>query len=76
MNWIGLLAPAKTSPAIVTRLHETLQKIVERPEVKSALEQAAIETRLSKSPQDFQQFINKEDEKWSKVVKESGAKAD
>ena len=75
VGWIGLAAPAKTPPAILEKLNAEIQKMLAAPEVKEKLQQLAF-TPIGGSRADFAAFIKAEIAKWSRVAKESGAKAD
>jgi tripartite-type tricarboxylate transporter receptor subunit TctC len=75
VGWIGLAAPAKTPVAILDRLNAEIQKMLAAPEVKEKLQQLAF-TPVGGSRADFAAFIKAEIAKWSKIAKESGAKAD
>jgi tripartite-type tricarboxylate transporter receptor subunit TctC len=74
-NWWGLLAPAKTPPAIVQRLREATSKIVASSDVQKKFETQGAET-VKMSPDEFGRFIKTEIVKWTKVVKEAGIKAE
>ena len=75
VGWIGLAAPAKTPTAILDKLNAEIQKMLAAPEVKEKLQQLAF-TPVGGSRADFAAFIKAEIAKWSKVAKDSGAKAD
>ena len=75
VGWIGLAAPARTPPAILDKLNAEVQKMLAAPEVKEKLQQLAF-TPIGGSRAEFAAFIRAEIAKWSKVAKESGAKAD
>jgi tripartite-type tricarboxylate transporter receptor subunit TctC len=75
VGWIGLAAPAKTPVAILDRLNAEIRKMLASPEVKEKLNQLAFNP-IGDSRQEFAAFIRAEIAKWSKVAKESGAKAD
>jgi tripartite-type tricarboxylate transporter receptor subunit TctC len=75
VGWIGLAAPAKTPVAILDKLNAELRKINQDPAVKAKLEQLAF-TPITGSRQEFGAWIKSEIEKWKKVAKDSGAKAD
>jgi tripartite-type tricarboxylate transporter receptor subunit TctC len=74
-NWWGLLAPAKTPPAIVTQLRAVTTKILEQPELQKKFEQQGAET-VKMTPDEFGRFIKAEMVKWGRVVKEAGIKAE
>jgi tripartite-type tricarboxylate transporter receptor subunit TctC len=67
-SWNGLLAPAKTPPAILDRLNAEVNKALASPEVRDALvSQGAVV--VGGSRQDFRQYLDKEVERWSTVFK-------
>jgi tripartite-type tricarboxylate transporter receptor subunit TctC len=73
-SWFGMFAPAATPAPIVARLNEALVKVLADPEVKKKLAEQGAEPYAEK-PEQFAAFIRNESEKWSKVVKASGASA-
>ena len=75
VGWIGLAAPAKTPPAILDRLNAELRKMLEDPAVKARLDQLAF-TPVGDSRAEFTAFVKSEIAKWTKVARDSGAKAD
>lgn len=74
-SWQGIVAPAGTSPQVVTKLHADVMAILSTPDMKDRLDKAGAEVRAM-SPQQFGGFIRDEKARWAKVVKESGAKFD
>jgi tripartite-type tricarboxylate transporter receptor subunit TctC len=74
-SWVGMAAPAKVPPAIVTRLHTEVVKIVHVPEVKKVLLRDGLES-LGNSPQEFSANLKAEIAKWQKVVAAAGIKPD
>ena len=74
-SWVGMAAPAKTAPAIVTRLHAEVVKIVYLAEVKKLLSRDGLES-LGNSPQEFSANLKAEIAKWHKVVAAAGIKPD
>ena len=75
VGWIGLAAPAKTPAAILDRLNAEITKMLQDPAVRARLEQLAF-TPVGDSRAEFTAFVKSEISKWSKVAKDSGAKAD
>jgi tripartite-type tricarboxylate transporter receptor subunit TctC len=73
--WLGIMAPAGTPKAVVDRLNAEIRKAVESPEMKAAWGKQGAVAR-SMSPDEFGRFLREEIEKWARVVKVSGAKAD
>ncbi len=69
----GIVAPAGTPPEIVSKLHQTITKILASPEMQERLATAGAELRPG-SPAEFGAFIRDEKARWAKVVKESGEK--
>lgn len=76
VNWFAIVAPIKTPRAVVDRLHAGFAKTMATPEVKERLLAQGVETAMSPSPEAFAKFLRSELDKWSKVAKESGARAD
>lgn len=73
--WAGIFAPAITPNPVITRLNAEFRKVLLEAEVKSGLDKAAIEA-LGTSPEQAAAFVNREYEKWGKVIKAAGIKAD
>jgi tripartite-type tricarboxylate transporter receptor subunit TctC len=72
-SWYGILAPARTPPQIVARLHEVLVTIIGAPDMKDKLAAQGLDP-VGNTPQQFAAVIRSEIVKWAKVVKASGAK--
>jgi tripartite-type tricarboxylate transporter receptor subunit TctC len=68
-SWVGILAPAGTPAAIVSRVNADLVKSVNDPAVKAQLIAIGGEPRPGK-PDQFGTFIHAEIEKWAKIIKE------
>jgi len=75
VGWIGLAAPAKTPAPILDRLNAEIRKMLQDPAVKERLDQLAF-TPVGDTRAEFHTWVRNEIAKWSKVAKDSGAKAD
>jgi len=75
VGWWGVLAPAKTSPAIVRKINAEIEAITQNAEMRQWLQGQGFEP-ASGNPQQFARFLNDEIKKWGGVVKASGAKLD
>ena len=73
--WIGFLAPAGTPPAVLARLHAGILKALPQPEVRNVLGAQGLET-VGNSPEAFAAIIERDRARWTKIVRETGAKAD
>jgi len=74
-GWWGVLAPAGTSAAIVSKLNGEIAAIVGGSEMRRWLQSQGFEP-AAVGPEQFAQYIKDEIVKWGKVVKASGARSD
>jgi tripartite-type tricarboxylate transporter receptor subunit TctC len=73
--FFGIGAPKDTPAEIVDKLNKEINAALADPKIKAQLEELGA-TELPGSPADFGKLVTAETEKWAKVVKFSGAKAD
>jgi len=73
--WFGLGAPKSTPAEIIDRLNREINAALEDPKLKTRLLELG-GTLLPGSPADFGKLIADETEKWGKVIKSAGIKAD
>jgi tripartite-type tricarboxylate transporter receptor subunit TctC len=73
--WFGVGAPKATPTDIVDKLNKGINAALADPKIKARLADLG-GTVLAGSPADFGKFIADETEKWGKVIKFAGIKAD
>jgi len=73
--WQGLVGPAGLPAPVVVRLHDAFSRAMALPEVRERLIGGGLDPIVT-SPQEFAAFIRAEIERWSKVAKAVGARAD
>jgi tripartite-type tricarboxylate transporter receptor subunit TctC len=73
--WNGLLAPAGTPAAIVTRLNAAVNQALAVPEVHAALKKLGSDPKTG-TAQAFAAFIAEEVQRWGKVVRDANIKVD
>ena len=72
--WFGVWAPAATSPAIVKKINQDINKAMQDPEVKTAYESKGIKA-TPMSPAEFSKFVREEMAKYLKIAKEANIEA-
>jgi len=74
-TWYGIVAPKRTPAEIIDGLHKETKTALADPKLKARFADLGAEL-LSMTSGEFAQFIVEETEKWGKVVKFAGIKAD
>lgn len=73
--WWGLLAPARTEPAVLDKLHAAVSAAVRDPKLRERwIAQGMVPTTNSRA--EFQSLIRSELQKWDKVVRDNSIKAE
>jgi len=73
--WYGLLAPAGTPPAVISRLHEAAGRALASKDVQEQLAAQGCEVLVGSSA-DFVALIRGDLPKWARIARESGAQVD
>ena len=71
--WNGMLAPAKTPPAVVDKLYQETRRILGLPEIRNRFEPTGA-IIVGNTPAEFAKIINDGLARWAAVIKASGAK--
>ena len=71
--WQGIVAPAATPRAIVTKLNQQIVTSLRTPELKNRFAEQGLEV-VGNTPEQFAAYMRAEIVKWTQVVKVSGAR--
>ena len=74
-DWHGIVAPAATSEAALSRLDSALGAVLAMGEVRTRLASVGLEAAQS-SRHEFRTHIERELERWARLVREAGIRAD
>ena len=74
-SWFGILVPANTPPDLVRLINTEAVRAINSPAVREKYAAMGAEP-VGNTPEQFANFIKSEIAKWTRVVKESGAKVD
>jgi tripartite-type tricarboxylate transporter receptor subunit TctC len=73
--WIGIVAPAKTPGPIVERLSHELVTIIRSQELREKMLRVYFQP-VGTAPEGLSNLMRAERDRWSKVIRQSGASAD
>ena len=74
-NWYGLLAPAKTPPAVIAKLHDAVVAAFNAPDMREKLVQSGAVPSPTSSAE-FGKILSDEYARWGAVVREKSIKED
>jgi tripartite-type tricarboxylate transporter receptor subunit TctC len=66
-SWVGVFAPARTSPEVVRRINAEINEIIKQPDTREKLVSVGFEPATG-SPREFTDYIRKETAKWALIV--------
>ena len=73
--WIGMVAPAKTPKPIIDRLSRELVAIIRSQDVREKMLRIYFQP-VGTAPEGLSNLMRSERDRWAKVIKQSGARAD
>ncbi len=73
--WYGMLAPAKTPPAIIDKVYQESRRILLLPETRNRFEPTGA-TIVANSPAEFAKIIQDDFVRWGGVIKAAGVKVE
>ncbi len=71
-QWLGMVAPIGTPPAVIDRLFGEMQKITRDPAFVEKLAAVGLDSNPSASPAEFGKMIREEIERWPGLLKAAG----
>jgi tripartite-type tricarboxylate transporter receptor subunit TctC len=74
-QWYGILVPAGVPKANIDRLHREIVNAITKPKVSEMFVKLGTQP-VSNTPEEFASFIKSETDKWGKVIKSAGIKAE
>ncbi|MGA8902772.1 Bug family tripartite tricarboxylate transporter substrate binding protein [Bradyrhizobium sp.] len=72
--WVGLMAPAKTSPKIIDALYKEIMVVFKKSDEIKRVQGLAMEMVVN-SPREFSMNVAKELDQWAKLVQQAGIKS-
>jgi tripartite-type tricarboxylate transporter receptor subunit TctC len=74
-QWAGILAPARTPPAIIAKLNAALVTVLNDPELRAKFKQSGV-TPNPGTPEQFGQYLKDEITRYTAVIREKGIKGE
>lgn len=74
-TWVGIVAPVGTPRALIQRINRDIHSVIAEPEMKNQLLSRALEPAAS-TPEAFARQIRTDIERWSKIIREVGVRAE
>ena len=73
--WVGLIAPAGTSEAILARIHKAVVAVLAEPALVAKLE-VQFMVPIANSPDEFRALLKEEHDRWAPIIAAGGIKAE
>jgi tripartite-type tricarboxylate transporter receptor subunit TctC len=74
-SWFGVLAPAKTPPAIIDLLHANIVEVLKDPNLRTKMGEQGADV-IGNSPAEFRAFLAAETARLAKVIKNAKIQLD
>jgi tripartite-type tricarboxylate transporter receptor subunit TctC len=74
--WWGIFAPAGTPKPVIDRLHAELVKVYNLPDVRKTLGETLGMDLVVSTPDQLQQWLSAEMQRWGKIVRDNNIRAD
>ena len=73
--WLGMVAPAKTPKRVIDRISMELVRIIRSDEIRNRMRGIYFQA-IGTTPEGLANLMREEVERWGKVIRQTGAKAD
>lgn len=73
-NWNGIVAPARTPKAVIERLHREIVAVLHESTIAERMAKSALEP-IGDTPNEFARYLKEEAEKWGRLIKTAGIRA-
>ena len=74
--WYGMLAPAGTPSAVITRLHREILNLLQTPELKERWLALGADIVYQNTPELYGAFLRNDLAKWAKVIKDANVRVE
>ena len=74
-SWFGILAPARTPKAVVSRLNSEIMRVINTPETQQRFLGQGLDPATS-TPEEFSALIKSDLVRWAKIIKDAGVRAE
>ena len=74
-DWAGILVPAGTPNEVISRLNQSISKVVRSPEMRQRWIEQGLEPRAA-TPDELTAVIKSDVDKWGKIVREAGIRVE
>ena len=71
-NWVGVMVPVRTPPAVVAKLHDAFVAAVQAPDTRERYSTIGVDPLTAPTTAAFGTFVRDEFTRWEKVVRQSG----
>src|SRR3954471_15689540 len=75
-SWQGVLVPTGTPQPIVEKLRTAIAEVLAKPDIQQRMLSNGVVAVSSRSPEEFQAYMDAETAKWTKVIEENGLRPD
>lgn len=69
--WLGLGGPPKLPPEVLAKLFDAMKQVAADPELQQRMADMGAEATVSRSPQEFRDFMVAERARWGKVIRDA-----